>query len=176
MHPTRPTRFPPRDRGAAARSRLSVSLLAVLVFVVTGTGCAANHAFPEAAPAESRDLARALEAKPEAEDALFDLTYWPLLHLELQTFTERKASEHPEGYELLSVRSWLPFFVIVDGKVERFDTEHVGYEESAFEAVLWGLWARHQTTIQTLHGARVARTGRILWFVDWEDSVSYAQP
>ena len=155
--------------------RIATSI-ALLLLLSTSAACVSNHSFSHGAALDVPDLVSGLEAQRDDEDALFDLTYLPLLHLDLQAFTETdEHPSYPEGHEFLSIRSWLPLFLVVDGEVEYFDTDHAAYERNEFTAVLWGLWARSKTTLRTLHGDRVARNSRVLWFLDWEDTVEYSQ-
>ena len=119
-------------------------------------------------------FASALDTKPDDEDALFDLTYVPGLHLDLETFSANEAGSHyPAGHQHVRIRSWLPLFMFVDGDVAHFDVEHAAYEQSTFRAILWGLWARSETKVQTRVGERVERSGRLLWLIDWDDAVEY---
>ena len=169
------------EHGEPSMSRANRSrpfLAALLWVLVSGSaGCAANHAFPHDAPLDVPALADELEALAEGEDALFDLTYWPLVHLDLETFSENTETEnYSAGHQYISLRSWLPFFLFVDGEIARFDDENAAYEENEFTALLWGLWARTESTVQTLHGGRTERNGRFLWILSWEESVDYDEP
>ncbi len=161
---------------AAPFDTAHATALALLLVLVTGTGCVSNHAFPLGGALDVPSLVRALDAHPADDDALFDVTYLPLLHLDLQTFSKtEEPPNYPEGHESFSIRSWLPLFLIVDGDVEFFDAEHAAFERTEFMAILWGLWARSEMTLQTAHGERVERSGRLLWLLDWDDSVEYVE-
>lgn len=171
-----PDAYPAHRRSSGASRSLHRSRLGLLclVLVAVGAGCASNRTFPTGAPLDVPVLARDLEAQPEDEEALFDLAYWPLLHLDLSLFTEsEEASDYPDGHTFFTIRSWLPAFMIVDGRVSFFDEAHAAYEENEFSAVLWGLWARNQLTIRTEHGDRVAREHRLLWIFGWDEPVEY---
>ncbi len=167
---------PERSKENATGVQRAIALIAPLLLLTMSLGCVGNHSFPVGAALDVPGLVSELESKPETDDALFDLTYLPFLHLDLRTFGKRdERSSYPKGHESFSIRSWLPLFLIVDADVEFFDTEHAAYERNEFMAILWGLWARSEMTIQTHHGERVQRSGRLLWIFDWEDSVKYTQ-
>ena len=157
--------------GHLERSR---HLAAACVFLVFASGCVTNHPFPRGAEVDVSGLVNELEAKGEDEDALFDITYVPFAHLDLQAFAENDdTARYPEGHAFISVRSWLPLFGIVDGDFELYDAEQSAYEKNELTSVLWGLWTRQRTTLQTGHGERTARNYSLLWIFDWGPSVDY---
>ena len=154
-----------------------VARAALVLCVIASTACVSNHVLPPIADIDAPGLAAELGARPGEADALIDVAYLPLVHLDLKTFSRNAAGEPlPEGHEYLSLRSWLPLFAVVDGEVAHFDADDAEFERSEFLAVLWGLWSQSRTTVQTSHGERIERDGRLLWLFDWDDSIEYARP
>jgi hypothetical protein len=151
--------------------------VAVCVFLVFGSGCVTNHRFVRGEELDVSALVSELETKSEEDDALFDITYVPFAHLDLQVFAENDENPHyPEGHAFISVRSWLPLFGIVDGNIELYDAEQAAYEKQEFRSLLWGLWTRERTTVQTGHGERTERNHSLLWILDWGPSAHYDLP
>ena len=155
----------------------SWQLVAVCVFLVFASGCVTNHPFVRGAELDVSGLVSELETKSGEDQALFDITYVPFAHLDLQVFAKNGGTErYPEGHAFVSMRSWLPLFGIVDGDIELYDAEQSAYEKQEFTSVLWGLWTRERKTIQTGHGERTEHNYSLLWILNWGPSVHYDQP
>ena len=60
----------------------SWQLVAAVVFLVMASGCATNHDFVRGAELDLPGLVNTLETKSEEDDALFDITFVPLVHQE----------------------------------------------------------------------------------------------
>lgn len=163
-------------RNTASCLRRTALLVALSAWLLLTTGCATNHPFVRGEPLDVPSLVDELESRTagEGEDALFDVTYLPFAHANVQVFTRNDdTDDYPEGHIFFSVRAWLPLFGFANGEIERYDDEHAAYETMKFQSILWGLWSRLRTTVQTHHGPRTEGRGKLLWLLDWGPYVEY---
>lgn len=161
-------------REGSSRERRGAGIV-LMAIVAMAAGCASNHTFAPDREIDVETLIQKLEAQDDDEEALFDLAWLPLTYLHLELFTETDDEEHyPEGHSYVSMRAWLPLLTFLDGEVAFYDEAQTPYETHEFTSLLWGLYARQQTTIQTIHGARSEGRHRLLWILDFDPGARYA--
>jgi hypothetical protein len=151
-------------------------VLVAIALVAVTSGCVANHSFVHGDAINVSNLVSELDAikADDDHDALYDMTYIPFVYLDLQVFAQTEDTRrYPHGHTFGSVRSWLPLFGIVDGEIELFDAERSAYEKNEFRSVLWGLWSRRLTTIQTAIGERIERNYNLLWIFNSGPNIRY---
>lgn len=152
---------------------------AALALVAFASGCAANHSFVRGETLDVSSLVSELDTirGDDEDDALYDMTYIPFAHLDLQVFAKTEDTKrYPNGHTFASIRSWLPLFGIVDGEIELYDAERAAYEKNEFLSVLWGLWSQQRTTVQTAYGVRTERNYNLFWILNSGPRIKYALP
>lgn len=127
--------------------------------------------------ARTERLARELvqQHDKDGDDSLYDVTYIPLAHLDLHTFSAEDDSNYPGGYVEADVESYLPLASFLDMKITRYDQDHKPYEEHEYKSYFWGLFAKHKERIATTRGLRKRSSYRLLWFIPWGGSAQYVR-
>ncbi|MEO0480937.1 MAG: hypothetical protein AAF196_15805 [Planctomycetota bacterium] len=175
----------PQRRGVLRLVSASALAVALSIF---GSCAAHNFDFDEvddsAGAARAGRLVEDLRedarrADDEAEDAsLYDLYYFPLVHLDIHTFSATDESDAglPDGFTETDIESYLPLFGFVDATIDRYDEEQKLYEHHEYGSYLWGLVQTHDEEVDTQRGLRTTSNLRILWLFDWESDPVYLSP
>ncbi|MEM8875622.1 MAG: hypothetical protein AAGD32_15355 [Planctomycetota bacterium] len=148
-----------------------------LVASLAMTGCAAhNYDFAAAPRGPSRvpqmvgDLDRLAETADEAakaEDALYDVSLFPLVHSELHVFAEAADEDSPAEFVEAEIAACLPLFAFVNGTVSQYDEQQNLLTRDAFDSSFWGAFRQHRELVVTPAGHRERTRHTVLWLISW---------
>ena len=122
-------------------------------------------------------LARELVQKKESgdENSLYDVSYFPLAHFDLHTFSEESDRGYPGGHVEADIEAYLPLASFLDMKITRYDENHKPYEKHEYDSYLWGLFATHKESIDTTRGLRKRSSFRLLWLLWFGGAPHYVE-
>lgn len=162
--------------------RHATSAIALCLTTTLLTSCAAsNYDFDRVTEPRGDARAAALEDDlleervNDDDDALYDLDYVPLAHLDVHVFAASDGEDdYPPGHVEVDLEAYLPLAMLVDVTVDRYDEDRALYEHLDVFALLWGVFASHHEEILTPRGVRSESSYRLLWFIGWGTGPEYA--
>lgn len=153
---------------------------ALILITVACAGCVTSN-YDFAALSEVGGHARGarlwqalvLEQEDGHHEELYDIDMIPLVRTHLNVFAESDDEGLPPGFVEADIDAWLPLFGIVDGTVDRYDSDRQRFEHHEFSSWLWGLFQTHREQVDTTVGLREQNVLRLLWLFDWESTPEY---
>lgn len=140
------------------------------------TGCAA-HNYDFAATPDGPDritqlvqgLDRLKAEENTEEDALYDVSFAPLIHNRLHVFAEAEDADSPAAYIESEFETCLPLFGFVNGTVSQYDINQRLLTRNDINSSLWGAFREERELVVTPVGTREKTRNTVLWLISWWD-------
>jgi len=139
------------------------------------TGCSTYDFSAARADTGGYRIAPLVEALEESESGkLLEWTWFPFAYTDIALFAaESDEGYPPDGYALMTLEAFLPFFCFAHSCVSHVDEHSEVYEAQELDSFFWGLVTHHSTRVATLKGVRTAIRTKVLFGLLGPDEVYY---